>query len=427
MLTIQGHRQGRFCDGQSRREFLKIGALGIGGLTLADLLRAEAAAGISSSEKGLINIHLPGGPSHQDMFDLKPEAPTEFRGEFNPIATNVPGLDICEHLPQLAVMADKFAVVRSLVGSNSGHDNYQTQTGYNMKDLASIGGRPSIGSVVWKLQGARDGAPPFVSYNGGSPGYLGPTYTPFSPNGRGSALSNLTMERSLTADRLSDRVSLLEELDSLRREVDASGQMAAVDGFNRTALEVVTSGRVADALDTKREDPRLVERYGKNGMQLLTARRLIQAGVRVVTLNLAGWDTHSNNFKTLKDRNLPMVDQAISALLEDLDARGMLADVSVVMWGEFGRTPRVNKSAGRDHWPKLSMAFLAGGGMRGGQAIGSSNRYAEVAQSRPVHYQEVHATLYHNMGIDPRTTQFIDPAGRPQYLLEHNTPIAELV
>ncbi|MCH8829084.1 MAG: DUF1501 domain-containing protein [Planctomycetes bacterium] len=428
MLEITGSGSGRFCDGVNRRSFLQIGALGIGGLTLADLLRAEAAGGKGSSHKAVINIHLSGGPSHQDIFDLKPEAPTEYRGEFMPIHTNVPGLDICEKLPRLATMGDKFAVIRSLVGSNAGHSNFQTQSGFNQRSLAALGGRPALGSVISKLRGSLDGAPPFVSYSGGSPGYLGPTHQPFSPRGSGAAMKNLRLEGSLTMDRLGERSSLLKSLDRLRRDVDASGQMKALDKFTETAIDVITSGRVANALDLKREDPKLVARYGRAGSTLLTARRLIEAGVRVVTMNsFGGFDTHSNNFKTLGSRNLPGMDQALSALLSDLDNRGMLDDVSVVMWGEFGRTPRVNKRAGRDHWPRLAMAFMAGGGIRGGQAVGSSNRLGEVAKTRPVHYQEVHATLYHNLGVDLRTTQFIDPAGRPQYILEKLDPIKELV
>lgn len=428
MLTITGTDKSRFCDGVARRDFLKIGAMGIGGFTLADLLRAEAKAGIGSSNKAVINIHLGGGPSHQDMFDLKPEAPSEYRGEFNPTHTNVPGFDICEHFPKLAMMADKFVAIRALVGSNAGHSSFQTHTGFNQRDLQEIGGRPSIGSVVAKLQGTKAGAPSFVSYNGGTPGYLGPTYLPFSPNGRGSGLKNLRLERTLTADRLTDRSQLLTSLDRIRRDIDGNGEMEAMDRFTETAIDVVTSGRLADALDLKKEDPRVVARYGKAGSAVLTARRLIQVGVRVITMNaFGGWDTHSNNFKTLKDRNLPGIDQTLSALIDDLESHGMLDDVSIVMWGEFGRTPRVNARAGRDHWPRVAMAWMAGGGMRTGQAIGSTTRNAETANSRPVHFQEVLATLYHNLGIDPKTAQLTDPAGRPQYLLEHRDPIRELV
>ena len=412
----------------SRRSFLKLGALTIGAtsLTLADVMRAEAAEGIRSSNKAIINIHLGGGPSHQDMFDLKPLAPSDFRGEFNPIQTNVPGMEICELFPQLAQRADQFAVIRALVGSNAGHSNFQTHTGFNQRSLQAVGGRPSIGSVVSKLHGSTgNGAPPFASYNGGSAGYLGATYQPFVP-GRGS--QNLKLNRSLTIDRLSDRAQLLTKLDRIRRDVDAHGQMVAMDNHTRTAIEVVTSGRLADAMDLRKEDPKIRAKYGRSSERLLVARRLIEVGVRVITLNgsWGGWDTHSNNFKTLR-RNLPQIDQGLSALLSDLKSRGMLDDVSIVMWGEFGRTPRVNKRAGRDHWPRVAMAWMAGGGMRTGQVVGSTTRYAETAQTRPVHFQEVLATLYHNMGINPQTTQLTDPAGRPQYLLEHRVPIKELV
>lgn len=424
MLTIFGRGQ-QYCDGINRRSFLQIGALGAGGLTLADLLRAEAQAGIGSSNKAIINIHLGGGPSHQDMWDLKPEAPVEFRGEFSPIATTSPGMDICELFPKLATMGDRFSVIRALVGSNAGHSSFQTHTGYNQKDLQAIGGRPSIGAVVARIQGsAGAGAPPFASYNGGTGGYLGPTYSPFVP-GRSNSLR---LDRSLTVDRVSDRSTLLTSLDRIRRDIDASGEMTAMDDFTRTAVDVVTSGRLADAMDLKKEDPRIVERYTKKSQTLLVARRLIQTGVRVITMNgpWGGWDTHRNNFVTLR-KNLPAMDTGLSALLDDLKAHGMQDDVTIVVWGEFGRTPRVNKTAGRDHWPRVCGAWIAGGGMRNGQVIGSTTKNAEYAESRPVHFQEVLATLYHNMGIDPKTAQLIDPAGRPQYLLDHNEPIRELV
>jgi len=422
MLTILGGDKGQFCDRLSRRGFLQVGALGIGGLTLADLLRMEARAGVKNSNKALINIHLGGGPSHQDMFDLKPDAPREFRGEFNPIKTNVDGLEICEHFPKLAQMADKFAVLRSLVGMLDDHSNFHTQTGYGRNDLRNVGGRPSIGSVVAKLLGPTgNGAPPFISYNGGYPGYLGPVYKPYQPQG-----GDLRLVGGMTADRLESRTNLLSSLDKLRRDVDASGQMTALDSYTQRAVGVVTSGNVADALDLNKEDQKVRQRYGNDGNQFLTSRRLIEAGVRVVTFDWGSWDTHGNNFSHLRTQ-LPKLDQALSALLQDLSDRGLDKDVTVVMWGEFGRTPRVNAGAGRDHWSRLSMGFLAGGGMRLGQAIGTSTRYAEDAKDRPVHLQEVFATLYHNMGIDVSTTTITDPAGRPTFLVDKRSPISELV
>jgi len=421
MLEIMLRGAGRFCDGQSRRQFLKIGALGIGGLTLADVLRSDARAATRSSHKAVINIHLGGGPSHQDMFDLKPEAPVEFRGEFNPIKTNVSGLDICEHMPMLAGMADKYAVIRSLIGMYDDHSNFHTQTGFGRNDLRNVGGRPSLGSVVAKLQGpAPSGAPPFVSYNGGYPGFLGPVYKPYQPQG-----GDLRLVGGMTADRLESRTNLLSSLDRIRRDVDGSGQMAALDSFTQRAVDVVTSGQVADALDLNKEEKKVRERYGNDGNSFLTSRRLIEAGVRVVTFDWGGWDTHSGNFTQLKTQ-LPKLDKALSALLQDLSDRGMDKDVTVVMWGEFGRTPRVNASAGRDHWSRVSMGFVAGGGMKLGQAIGASSRYAEEAKDRPVHLQEVFATLYHNLGIDS-TMKVLDPNGRPQYLIDHRPPIKELI
>jgi hypothetical protein len=422
MLRIDYDRTQSYCDGISRRSFLQVGALTLGGLTLADLYAAEEAAGIGSSSKAIINIHLSGGPSHQDIFDLKPSAPVEFRGQFMPIATNVPGIEICEHLPNLAKMADKYAVIRSLIGSTGQHSNYQTHSGYDQRDLRNAGGRPALGSVIAKLSGpSATGAPAFVSYNGGDPGYLGPVYKPYQPQG-----GSLRLQRGLTEERLDARTNLLTSLDRLRRDMDSSGQMEALDSFTRRAVDVVTSGRVADALDQAKFDPRDKERYGRDGMTFLTARRLVEAGVRVVTFNWGGWDTHGQNFVSLK-RQLPNLDRAMSALLTDLADRGLDKDVTVVMWGEFGRTPRVNSNAGRDHWPQLTLCFLAGGGMKLGQVIGASTKNAEYAKDRPVHFQEVFATLYHNLGIDVKTAQLTDTAGRPQYLVDKREAIRELV
>ena len=422
MLKIRFGSTTGYCDGVSRRSFLKLGAMTIGGLTLADLLRAEALAGVGSSNKAIINVHLSGGPSHQDMWDLKPDAPAEFRGEFNPIATNVPGMEICEHMPRLATLADKFAVVRSIVGSAGEHSNHQTHTAYHTRDLQNAGGRPSLGSVVNKLFGeGQNGAPAFISYNGGEPGYLGPVYKPFQPMGGSLALNN-----NLNAQRLDDRTNLLSSLDKIRRDVDKSGQMAALDSFTQRAVDVVLSGKVADALDTRKQDPKDAERYGRETQPFLTARRLVEAGVRVVTFSWGGWDTHGGNFTSLK-RQLPNMDKGLSSLLTDLSATGRDKDVTVIVWGEFGRTPRVNSGAGRDHWPKVMMAFLAGGGMRTGQVIGSTTKDAGDAKDRPVHVQEVFATLYRNLGIDVRSTQLFDTAGRPQYLVEKRDAISELV
>jgi hypothetical protein len=356
------------------------------------------------------------------MFDLKPEAAKEFRGEFNPIKTNVEGLEICEHFPLLATMADKFAVIRSLVGMVDDHSNFHTQTGYPRNDLRNIGGRPGIGSVVSKLLGPTgSGAPPYIAYNDGPVGYLGPVYKAYRPSG-----GDLKLVGDMTTERLDSRTNLLSNLDKLRRDADASGQMKALDSFTQRAVGVVTSGDVANALDLAKEDKKVRERYGKDADAFLTARRLVEAGVRVVTFDWGGWDTHADNFNQLR-RQLPKLDRALYALISDLHERGLEKDVTIVMWGEFGRTPRVNPGAGRDHWSRVAMGFLAGGGMRLGQAIGTSTKNAEEAKDRPVHLQEVFSTLYHNLGIDVSRTQLIDPNGRPQYLTDHREPIKELV
>ena len=423
MLSILSNQSnGRFCDGVSRRNFLQAGAVGIGGVMLPDLLRAEAAQG-TSSHKAVINIHLAGGPSHLDTFDLKPDAAREFRGEFNAIPTNVPGIDICEHFPMLAQSADKFALIRSLTESISDHSDYPTQTGYARSSLQSQGGRPSVGSVASKLLGgSATGAPPFVGYNGSYTGYLGSVFQPYRPKG-----GELRLNAKVNADRLRSRTELLQGFDNICRDADQSGQMTALDAYTQQAVDVVTSGRVADALDLAKEDPKLRERYGKSGTMFLTARRLIEAGVRAVNFNWGSWDTHSNNFGHLRGQ-LPKLDVAMSALLEDLHTRGMDKDVTVVMWGEFGRTPRVNNNkGGRDHWLEVAMCFIAGGGMKMGQVIGKSNRNAERVVDRPVHLQEVFATIYHNLGIDVRNTTITDRAGRPQYLVDHRDPIKELL
>lgn len=405
-----------------RRGFVQLGAFALGGLLMPGGSKANASSEADRS-KAIINIHLAGGPSHQDIFDLKPKAPREFAGEFSPIATNVPGIEICEHLPQLAGMADRWAVIRSLVGMHGEHSNRQTQTGYGAMDFRNVGGAPSIGSVVGKVMGpTATGAPNYVAFNEDYRGYLGATYGGYKPQG-----TDLRVTRGLTEERIENRTSLLTQLDSLRRDVDNRGQMDAFDGFTRRAVEVVTSGKVADALDIQKAEPKSLARYGGNeNRNFLLARRLVEAGVRAVSFSIGGWDTHANNFKNLK-KLLGKLDTGLAALVGDLHATGLDRDVTVAVWGEFGRTPRVNKTAGRDHWPKVSMCFLAGGGMRTGQVIGATNDTAAEAKERPVHAREVIATLYRNLGINPATTQLIDPSGRPQYLVDHRPVIGELV
>ena len=441
MLTLFGQKA-RLCDGLSRRGFLRIGALGLGAscLNLADIFRAEARAGTTGARhKSVINIFLDGGPPHQDMWDLKMDAPAEIRGEFKPIATNVPGLQICEVFPKLAARMDKCAVLRTIVGATGGHDAVQCMSGWDHKSLSAMGGRPSIGAAAAKLQGPVDpSVPPFVGLaartghvewsDSGTPGFLGSSYGAFRPDGPGMA--NLTL-KNITLNQLGDRKNLLSGFDGLRRDLDASGLFRDCDALTDRALGVLTSSKLLDALDVTKESDKVRDRYGDGkpyqfqydgaptvNDQLLLARRLVEAGVRVVTLSYGRWDCHSKNFDLVRDHGAKL-DQSLSALIDDLEVRGMLDDVTVIAWGEFGRTPRINKDAGRDHWPQVSCALLAGGGMKTGQAVGATNRLGEYAKERPITFGEVFATLYRNLGIDTQTVTINDPTGRPQYLTEH--------
>jgi hypothetical protein len=448
VLTIEGKPQ-RFCDGVSRREFLKIGGLALGGLALTDILAAEAqaatlrGAGARSSHKAIIMVFLPGGPPHQDMFDLKMDAPSEIRGEFKPIKTNVPGIEICEQMPRLAAMMDKLTIIRSLVGARDEHASHVCLSGYNPSELRQ-NDAPCLGSVLSKLQGpVEKTVPPFIGLapkmghmpwaDPGDPGFLSLAHSPLKPDGE--LMADMVL-KGITLDRLSDRRRLLASLDRFRRAVDA--EVPGMDTLNQRAFDLLTSTKLVEALDVTREDPKVRERYGRGNNknvddggpcwndQFLVARRLVEAGARCVTLAFGRWDYHGNNFGQLRER-LPKLDQAVSALVQDLHDRGLDRDVSVVVWGEFGRTPRINKDAGRDHWPRVSCALLAGGGMRTGQVIGSTNRFGEEPDERPVHYRDVFATLYHQLGIDLKNTPVTDSLGRPHYLLEGYEPIPELI
>ncbi|MFO0877473.1 MAG: DUF1501 domain-containing protein [Gemmataceae bacterium] len=422
MITLWGGRQ-QFCDGISRRNFLQIGAFGAG-LSLAGMLRAREATG--SSNKAAIMIYLPGGPSHMDMYDLKPDAPKEYRGEFNPIATNVPGVQICEHFPQQAKMWDKLACIRSIVSVDE-HSDSLVMTGWS-ENSNRTQNRPSFGSVVSRLRdNSANDIPPFVSLRGMArgtePGILGVAHRPFTPDGQG--FRNLQRAGGIDATRMDDRKSLLSSFDDVRRDIDASGTMKGIDSFTSRAFDMVSSGTVRKALDLQREEPRSRDRY-KGIEQFLQARRLVEAGVGCVTLSIGGWDTHSSNFKTLR-KQLPEVDRGVANLIKDLHDRGMDKDVVVVMWGEFGRTPRVNNSdGGRDHWSPVMSALVAGGGLRMGQAIGSSSARGEYPRDRRVSAQQVLSTLYRAMGIDPSQT-FLSGTGRPMHILEDREPISELL
>jgi hypothetical protein len=422
MFTIWGATQ-RFCDGLSRRSFLKIGAFGAG-LTLADMLRLRSSAGTSSA-KSAIMIYLPGGPSHMDMYDLKPDAPKEFRGEFNPIATNVPGVEISEHFPMQAKMWDKLACIRSIVSVDE-HSDSLVSTGYSAS-VNRTAAHPSFGAVVSKMRGNDNQAvPPFVSLRGMSvgtePGFLGIAHRPFSPSGQGAR--NLRMANGVDMDRLEARKNLLEGFDTLRRDIDTNGTLNGLDAFTTRAFDMVASGKVRDALDLQKEDKAVRDRY-KGVEQFLTARRLVEAGVGCVTLSIGGWDTHGQNFTQLK-KQLPQVDRGVANLIQDLHERGMGNDVVTVMWGEFGRTPKINMNAGRDHWSPVMSALIAGGGLKMGQAVGVSTARGERPKDRPYKVPQVLATIYRAIGIDPALT-FPNGSGRPMYILDDRDPVVELL
>ncbi|HSH92912.1 MAG TPA: DUF1501 domain-containing protein [Roseimicrobium sp.] len=445
MLKILGSRT-RFCDGVSRRNFLRIGALGLGGIALPQLLQAEAKSKIGRSHKAVIMVFLPGGPSHQDMFDLKMDAPSEVRGEFKPISTNVPGIQICEHMPRLAKLADQYSLIRSMVGATGDHYAFQCLTGHSHQNQPA-GGWPCLGSAISKLQGpTNDTIPPFIGLSpkmghmpwadAGTPGFLGVSHAPFKPSGAGK--DDMVLN-GMTLDRLSDRRSLLASFDQYRRDIDSSGLMEGLDVFNQQAFGVLTSSKLVEALDLSKENPKIVERYGKGDArnrddggpklmeQFLMARRLVEAGARCVTLAFSRWDHHGDNFGALR-QDLPLLDQGLSALLIDLKERGLENDVSVVVWGEFGRTPTINKDGGRDHWPRVSCALVAGGGMKTGQIIGATDRLGGEAVDRPVQFGEVFATLYQTLGIDVNKVTINDLTGRPQFLVDPGLqPLKELV
>ncbi|MBC8355974.1 MAG: DUF1501 domain-containing protein [Planctomycetes bacterium] len=453
MLNLLGENQ-QYCDGLTRRAFMQVGGLALGGLSLPSLLRAESVSDKPKRHKSVIMVFLPGGPSHLDIWDMKPEAPVEIRGEFRPIQTAIPGVNLCEHLPRLAQRLDEFAIIRSLVGAKNEHASELCFSGYGYADSLSRN-QPSLGAAVSKLLGpVHPAIPPFTSLvhstpNGwqdpGRPGFVGPAHIPFRPADEHKQSMSLG---ELSLERLRDRRQLRTSFDRFRRGVDASGLMDSVDQYTNQAIEVLTSNRLLTALEVEREDPRVRERYGHGSLDavddgapmhnedLLVARRLVEAGARCVTVSFGRWDTHScrkagdlaykNNFMQLREY-LPRLEQCLLALVDDLHERGLVEDVSVVVWGEMGRTPRVNANGGRDHWPQVSGCIMFGGGMRTGQVLGSTNRLGEFAKDRPIHYQEVFATLYRQLGIDVANVKLPDLNGRPQYLLEHRDVIPELI
>tara|TARA_Y100001934_G_scaffold92365_1_gene114056 strand:- start:7769 stop:9127 length:1359 start_codon:yes stop_codon:yes gene_type:complete len=451
MLQLVGSKS-KLCDGITRRSFLNVGSLALGGISLPQLLRADELSGNKTKHKSVIMIFLPGGPSHLDIWDPKPDAPAEIRGEFQPIQTSIPGYHMCEHMPGLAQNLDRFTIIRSLVGAKNEHASELCLSGFGYQD-SKVRNQPSLGSAVSYLQGPVDQAmPPFVSMvyhtnnnwrDPGRAGFVGSAHKPFQPNEEGKADMVLQMSRN----RLNNRSQLLQSVDRLKRAVEVSDVMQSVDSYTEQALHMLTSSRLLEALDISKESPETIARYGKgnqdavddgspmNNEDFLIARRLVEAGARCVSVSFGRWDTHScrkagdlaykNNFAQLREY-LPRLEQCLLALTQDLKERGLEEDVAVVVWGEMGRTPRVNANGGRDHWPAVSGCILAGGGFNHGQVLGSTTRLAEQAKDRPIHYQNVFATLYQHLGIDVAKVKIPDFNGRPQYLLEHRDAITEL-
>ena len=423
MLSVFG-RGTRLCDGITRREVLRVGGLAFGGLTLADVLRARDAG--ASRAKSVIMVWLRGGASHIDSYDPKPDAPAEIRGEFGTIPTALPGVRFTEYLPLQARLADRLAVLRGIRSVDIGdHTPHYILTGFPDR-----GRRPVIGSVVSRLHGPAGGMPPYVSlmydppklYDNEGPTYLGPAHRPFVPRREG--LANLSPARGVSADLLTDRTALLRRFDTINRELDHTGGMAALDSHARRALEMVASPRVREAFDLSKEPAAARERYGKYCETFLQARRLAEAGVAVVTLKVGDWDTHEKNFIDHKDQ-LPQLDRGVHALVTDLYDRGLQDDVAVVIWGEFGRAPRVSRGDGRDHWPDAGAAVVFGGGFRVGQVIGDTDGHGGRSRGAPYTPANVLSSLYQHLGIDPATT-LPDHAGRPMHLLDDRSPVREL-
>jgi hypothetical protein len=458
MLRVDLGSAGRYCDGWNRRSFLQLGAAGLASVGLPQLLWAREQTPIADRKgTSVILIWLDGGPSHLDLYDLKPEAPVEYRGIWMPIRTKVPGFDISELFPRQATVADKFSIIRSLHHDTGDH----FAGGHRMlttKDMGVSGANtegkfPSIGAIVNRQLGPRrKGLPgyvavPHASSIGLTPGYfgshmLGSQHNPFQsggdPNAANFAVNNLNLVPGLNIERLDDRRSLLQKFDTSRQTLDQLAEATAMDRFHQEAFEFVSGQAARRAFDINQEDPRLRDRYGRDnwGQSTLLARRLVEAGSTFVTVHFGGWDHHWD-LKAGMERYLPMVDSAVATLLEDLSDRGLLDTTLVVLCGEFSRTPKMNDGGnggapmsmgtpGRDHWGHAMFCLMGGGGVKGGQIVGSTDRLGTSPHTRAVTPANIHATIYSVLGIDPKLHLF-DHTGRPVPVLEDPTPIAELL
>lgn len=442
MLQVNG-KPFQNCDGITRRNLLQIGAPVLG-LGLADLLRRDSqaiAANSSTTNKSLIIFWTDGGLSQQDTYDPKPDAPAEYRGGYRTINSSVPGIELGERLAEQAKWMHKLSIVRSVHHENGIHapSAHWMQTGYFGPTLArSAAQKPSFGSVIGRSLGSRQlPMPAYVTvpkseafgYQGAV--YLGKAFNPFEvgadPNAVDFKVPNLSLPGGLTTDSVTSRRSLLKRFDTMRRDIDESGVMEGLDTFKKQALEMVTGDRIRSAFDLSVEDPRLRDRYGRHryGQSALLARRLIEAGARCVNVNTGNWDHHNDVIKGL-DEHLPPLDRAIGALVQDLEVRGLLDDVIIYCVGEFGRTPRINGHAGRDHWSDCFSVMMGGGGIQGGQIIGASEKWGGGVQENLVTPQDLLATVYQALGV-PLETHYEDASGRPVSIVGSGRPIPRLI
>lgn len=460
MFRVDAGLSGKYCDGMNRRSFVQLGVAGMASLGLGDVLRAKSASaanGTPNKETSAILLWLDGGPSHLDLYDLKPQAPVEVRGIWNPIRTNVPGIEISELFPLQAQIADKFSIVRSLHHDTGDHfaggHRMLTTKDMNVSGVLTAGRFPGIGSIIARERGARKpGMPPYVAVPYGMsiglrPGYfggnfLGVEYDPFEtggdPNASNFKVENLKLASGLTVNRLEDRRSLLQHFDRIRRDADQTGVFTAMDRFDQDAFSFVTGENARRAFDIGLESPKIRDQYGRNswGQSTLLARRLVEAGSTFATVHFGGWDHHWD-LKTGMERYLPMVDMAVTALFNDLEQRGLLDSTLVILCGEFSRTPRMNDGGnggaplsmgqpGRDHWGNSMFCLLGGGGVKGGQIVGSTDAKGERPATRPVRPTHIHSTIYQCLGIDT-SLQIIDHNGRPNPILDDQQGIPELL
>lgn len=459
VLRIPAGGPHSYCDGISRRSFLQIGMAGMASVPLSHMLEAKAAAAASTGsakDTSVILLWLDGGPGHMDTYDMKPEAPPEYRGIWRPIDTNVSGMQVTELFPLHAKVADKFSVIRSMYHNSGDHFTgghwMLTGRGAGVSGANNAGKFPFIGSIATKLAGPRKpGMPsnvavPYASSIGLRPGYfagnyLGVQHNPFEtdgdPNNEKFEVRNLSLPGQMSIDRLEDRRNLVASFDRLRKETDRSGMLDAMDRFDRQAYEMVTSTAAREAFDLSQEKPETREMYGRHtwGQSVLLARRLVEAGTTFVTCHFAGWDHHWDLEKGMNNY-LPKVDQCVHGLLTDLANRGLLEKTMVILCGEFSRTPRMNDGGnggppmsmgtpGRDHWGNAMSVLVAGGGIQGGRLIGSTNRLGEEPKDQPLQPGDLHHTIFHVLGID-RTAHFIDRSGRPIAAIDHGSVIKEL-